>query len=230
MENPMKITAVHVGKDAVMLYLPTPVQTHYPRLLHALASELQQQTPSIRDAVPSYRSLLIIQENADTAALQHSAQTFCAQYSLTTNSSRQFTIPVCYETEYAPDLAALAQSLHLSEADIIQRHTQQSYDCYAIGFIPGFAFLGWVDASIAAPRLAQPKTVAAGSVGIAGRQTGIYPRQSPGGWQIIGRTPCVLYAPEQNQFGAIECGDRVQFIAIDAAEYRAREGEILCLP
>lgn len=223
----MKITAAPAGENAVILYLPAPVRPEYPLLLQTLAAQLRAQFPAIRDIVPSYLSLLIVMENPDCSALCEAAGAIAAQAGAKAAKTAVITIPVCYDEAYAPDLAALAKSKNMTAAEVIALHSTKTYDCYAIGFIPGFAFLGWLDERIAAPRLPQPKPVAAGSVGIAGRQTGIYPLASPGGWHIIGRTPAVLYAPEQNHFGSITCGQRVRFAPISAAEFTARSGELL---
>jgi inhibitor of KinA len=110
---------------------------------------------------------------------------------------RQVTIPVCYEPPYAPDLPALAERHGCSPADIVERHTAPLYRVYFLGFLPGFAYLGGMDPSLATPRLPQPRPrVEEGSVGIAGAQTGVYPSASPGGWNLIGRTPLTMFRAE----------------------------------
>lgn len=212
------------GERAWILYLPEPPQDGYPLLLRALMAHYRNGFPSIVDMVPAYRSLMLVfSENAVPAQiLCDSGNDFLAGYD---PSQAQFgitthTIPVCYDSAYAPDLDHLAAYHHLTVDDVIARHTASTYNVCCLGFIPGFAFLGYVDEGIATPRHHTPRSkVAKGSVGIAGRQTGIYPADSPGGWKIIGRTPVTLYAPERGLYSRFEIGDAVRFKAISADEF-----------
>lgn len=130
-------------------------------------------------------------------------------------------IPVCYEEPYGPDLAALAQQTQLSGEEIVQLHTAPVYNVYMIGFLPGFSYMGEVNERIAVPRKQTPTPVLAGSVGIAGSQTGIYPLNSPGGWQIVGRTPLRLFDPYEPEPVKLQAGDQVQFYAITKKEFEA---------
>lgn len=136
------------------------------------------------------------------------------------DAGHSFRIPVCYEGEYAPDLAWVAQQRGLSADAVIELHTAAVYRVYMIGFLPGFPYLGTVDQRLEVPRKTRPVPVAAGGVGIAGLQTGIYTLNSPGGWSIIGRTPTTLFDPEGNPPVRLQTGDRVQFYPISAAEFR----------
>jgi inhibitor of KinA len=123
------------------------------------------------------------------------------------------TIPVYYNGE---DLEFVATQHQLSIEEVINIHTAKSYRIFMIGFLPGFAYMGKVDERIATPRLSSPRTnVQAGSVGIAGFQTGIYPLQSPGGWQIIGQTPTKIFDATKNNPCLLQAGDEVQFISIN---------------
>jgi inhibitor of KinA len=128
-------------------------------------------------------------------------------------------IPVCYGNDYGPDLAALAGSTQLTEQEVVTIHTGTIYNVYMIGFLPGFSYMGEVNESIAVPRKQTPTPVMAGSVGIAGSQTGIYPLNSPGGWQIVGRTPLRLFDPFEPEPVKLQAGDRVQFYAITKQEF-----------
>ena len=128
-------------------------------------------------------------------------------------------IPVCYEGGYAPDLATLAQDRQLTEQEVVNIHTAAIYNVYMIGFLPGFSYMGEVNERIAAPRKQHPTQVMAGSVGIAGSQTGIYPLNSPGGWQIVGRTPLRLFDPFAPEPVKLQAGDKVQFYAITKQEF-----------
>lgn len=129
-------------------------------------------------------------------------------------------IPVCYGGEFGPDMQNVIDHTGLSEEEIIKRHTAVDYYCYMLGFTPGFSYLGGMDESLATPRLKEPrKVIPAGSVGIAGKQTGIYPIDSPGGWQLIGRTPLKLFDPEGQPPFLIDAGMWVRFRSIDRKEY-----------
>ncbi|MDQ0243647.1 inhibitor of KinA [Bacillus fengqiuensis] len=141
----------------------------------------------------------------------------------TTEAKRRIVeIPVCYGGELGPDLEAVAEYHGLSTSDVIDIHSQADYLVYMIGFAPGFPYLGGMSEKIATPRHSSPRlSIAAGSVGIAGKQTGVYPISTPGGWQIIGRTPIDLFQPEQNPPTLLQAGDIVQFKPISLEEYKS---------
>jgi inhibitor of KinA len=127
------------------------------------------------------------------------------------------TVPVYYN---GPDLEFVATRHQLSIEEVIKMHTAKKYRVFMIGFLPGFAYMGKVDERIATPRLASPRTnVPAGSVGIAGFQTGIYPMQSPGGWQIIGQTPIKIFNAAKNNPCLLQAGDEVQFVSISKTDF-----------
>ncbi|MDP4262740.1 MAG: 5-oxoprolinase subunit PxpB [Bacteroidota bacterium] len=134
---------------------------------------------------------------------------------------RLVNIPVCYEKEFAPDIEYLARERNITVDELIHIHVSRQYRVYMLGFLPGFAYMGEVNKTITIPRKPQPVTVAAGSVGIAGKQTGIYPLQSPGGWQIIGRTPLKLFDADREEPSLLRAGDRVQFISISKNEFES---------
>jgi len=129
-------------------------------------------------------------------------------------------IPVCYEREYAPDLEVIAEMKHLASNQVVDLHTSQIYRVYMIGFLPGFPYMGKVDKKIEVPRKNNPVNVPAGSVAIAGKQTGIYPMNSPGGWHIIGRTPVNLFFPDKSPPVLLKAGDQVQFYSIPYDEFK----------
>jgi inhibitor of KinA len=130
-----------------------------------------------------------------------------------------FQIPVCYAREYAPDLEWVATEKQLSPEEVIGLHTSIIYRVYMVGFLPGFPYMGRTDARLEIGRKKQPVSVVAGGVGIAGIQTGIYPLTSPGGWQIIGRTPISLFNPEEDPPIRIQAGDGVQFYPVSKKEF-----------
>lgn len=142
---------------------------------------------------------------------------------------RTVSIPVCYGGEYGPDLEYVARHHNLTPEEVISIHSEGEYLAYMIGFAPGFPFLGGLSEKIATPRRPSPRTsIPAGSVGIAGMQTGVYPISTPGGWQLIGQTPIKLFLPEQNPPSLLQAGDIVKFEPISKEEYQellAKEGE-----
>lgn len=138
--------------------------------------------------------------------------------SLKQRCGRLVRIPTCYGGEYGPDLGEVAAQTGLTAEEVIRRHTASLCRVYMLGFRPGFPYLGGMDESIAVPRRKTPRTsIAAGSVGIAGKQTGIYPEASPGGWNIIGRTPLKLFS-EKNR-SLLQPGDMIQFCAVSSETY-----------
>ena len=143
--------------------------------------------------------------------------------------SRTIEIPVCYGDELGPDLEAVAAHAGLAKEEVIRLHSGADYRIYAIGFAPGFCYLGGLDPRIHAPRLTTPRLhVPAGSVGIAGGQTGVYPLASPGGWQLIGRTPLRLFAPDREPPVSYQPGDTIRFRPFAAVQFaQLAEGDRL---
>lgn len=130
-------------------------------------------------------------------------------------------IPVCYGGDHGPDLDEVATMHNLSADAVINLHSAATYTVYMIGFVPGFAYLGGMDKTLASPRKATPRAaVPAGSVGIAGEQTGVYPLQTPGGWQIIGRTPLSMFDGTRDQPSLLQAGDSVKFEPITETEFK----------
>jgi inhibitor of KinA len=143
-----------------------------------------------------------------------------------TSAVRVVEIPVCYGGQYGPDLAFVAELNGLTEEEVISLHAGGDYCVYMLGFAPGFPYLGGLPEQIATPRHATPRAqIPAGSVGIAGNQTGIYPVETPGGWQLIGRTPLVLFRPREDPPSLLLPGDTVRFRSISSDEMQAWPGE-----
>lgn len=140
------------------------------------------------------------------------------------DDGRLVEIPVCYGGEFGPDLQSVA-SLHGLTADgVVALHAAGDYRVHLVGFVPGFPYLGGLDARLATPRRESPRTaVPAGSVGIGGAQTGIYPVESPGGWQLIGRTPLRLFDAHRDRPALLRAGDRIRFLPVDAEAFRGLE-------
>lgn len=139
----------------------------------------------------------------------------------TSRRKRNISIPVCYSGEFAPDIEFISFEKNISVEKIIQLHTERIYTVYMIGFLPGFAYMGEVNEAIVVPRKSEPRaSVPAGSVGIAGKQTGIYPLQSPGGWQLLGRTPVKIFDKQKRDPVLLQPGDQVQFYSISEDEFK----------
>ena len=136
-----------------------------------------------------------------------------------------FEIPVCYGGEFGPDIATIAEHAGLSEQEVIELHSSRDYLIYMLGFLPGFCYLGGLDERIFTPRLASPRLkIDAGSVGIGGSQTGIYPLDSPGGWQLMGKTPVKTYDPDREVPILFEAGNYIRFVPVSEEEfYRIKE-------
>jgi inhibitor of KinA len=179
--------------------------------------------PGVRDVVPTYRSVAIYFDPLRTdsdALLERIAHEAEHAVAPAATASTPVRIPVCYGGELGPDLASVAVFAGMPEDEVVRVHSSATYRVFMLGFVPGFAYLGLVDPRIAMPRHSTPRVrVPMGSVGIAGAQTGIYPAETPGGWQLIGRTPAKPFEPARSEPFLMKAGDSVQFYPIDRAEY-----------
>lgn len=179
----------------------------------------------LEDVVPAERSLLLVFDAAHQPLARQRRALRQALAGFSTVEHGQPTVhrlPVCYDDEFAPDLPAIARAAGISKQDAIELHTGQAYTVQAVGFAPGFAYLGSVDPRIAAPRLTTPRQrVPAGAVGIADMCTAVYPAASPGGWNIIGRCPALLFDARRDPPSTLQAGDRVEFHAIARDEFDA---------
>jgi len=190
----------------------------------ALADSLQSAAlAGVRDVVPTYRSVAVFFDPLRTnySALVDRLERDAARAGPGAAVDRQpIRIPVCYGGDLGPDLGVVAAFGGVSEDDVITLHTAATYRVFMLGFVPGFAYMGLVDPRIAAPRHSTPRVrVPLGSVGIAGVQTGIYPAESPGGWQLIGRTALKPFDAARAEPFLMKAGDLVTFHAVDRAEY-----------
>ena len=176
----------------------------------------------IKDLVPSYRSLMVVYDplaiSLDSLESQMN-EIWNALDDARLSDPRTVEIPVVYGDKYGPDLEWIADYHKMTPQDVIRLHTRPTYQVYMIGFMPGYPYMGEVPDELVTPRRKTPRThVPGGSVGIAQKQTGIYPVASPGGWQIIGRTPVRLFDPQGKPPSFLEMGDRVKFFVITEQE------------
>jgi len=212
--------------QAMLVYLGEEIGLESHRRVFQLLRLLQEEPPAwVRNLQPAYCSLLV---TFDSCAVDHQeVEASLRRYEeraekMALPQPRVVEIPVCYGGEFGPDLDEVAAAHNLPVSRVIELHLSRSYRAYFLGFAPGFAYLGDLAAEIATPRLATPrKKVAAGSVGIAGTQTAVYPFATPGGWRLIGRTPLELFCKERQPMGLIAVGDEVRFRAITRKEFAA---------
>lgn len=181
----------------------------------------------VRELIPTFASLLVYYDplKTDYASMKKRVEGLLEKgKDNRTVQGKRIEIPVCYGGKYGEDLAFVARHAGLTEEEVIRIHSGRDYRIYMLGFLPGFPYLGGMDERLVTPRLESPRTrIPAGSVGIGGAQTGIYPIESPGGWQLIGRTPVKLFDPENNGKLPYEAGDWIRFIPIDEKEYEERK-------
>lgn len=198
----------------------------------------EQHIEGVLDIIPAFCSLLL---NYDPRVISYDElkdrmeRLVKLDVKTGKQTKRIYEIPVCYGGEYGPDLENIAEHAGLSVEEVIQIHSSKDYLIYMLGFLPGFCYLGGLDERIHTPRLANPRVkINAGSVGIGGSQTGIYPLESPGGWQLMGLTPVKTYDPEREIPILVQAGDYIRFVPIDEQEFiRIKElverGEYQCV-
>ncbi|MGB0585248.1 MAG: 5-oxoprolinase subunit PxpB [Limisphaerales bacterium] len=213
------------GENALIVYLGNTLSSTVAGRVKQMSQQLSEcLADQLVDLVPSYASILVIYryDRISTDELRKHIEEFgkAASEPMMTEAGRLVTLPVWYGAEAGPDLKALAESNGLTPDEVVQRHHAREYRVYAIGFAPGFAYLGEVDEAIAWPRLATPRQhVPTGSVGIADRQTAVYPAESPGGWNLIGRCPVRIFDPMAAVPMPMAVGDRIQFEPISRTDY-----------
>ena len=207
------------GEDCLSLRWPAALDADLNQLIHRIADALRAlDLPDLCDVIPAYASLALQfapDGVPDRCAIEARVRPLLDAPPAARNGREGpgvLDVPVCYDARTGPDLDSAAQALGLSAAELVARHSAPVYQVALLGFAPGFPYLLGLDPALALPRHAQPRAeVAAGSVGIAGAQTGIYPRSSPGGWQLIGRTPWALFDPQAQPPARLRPGQRLRF-------------------
>jgi inhibitor of KinA len=205
------------GDTALVVEFGDTIDLVVNRRVHALARALTEHPlPGLGEAVPSYRSLLV---HYDPLRLSHvEVESFVAEVLQRCEDAplpepRLVEIPTVYGGEHGPDIGFVAEHNGLSVEEVIRLHSEAVYTVYMLGFTPGFPYLGGLPEALATPRLETPRQrVPAGSVGIAGAQTGVYPLATPGGWRLIGWTPLVLFDPARTPPALLQPGDQVRFV------------------
>ena len=221
-----EVRIVPAGDAAWLIELENRIDPEVNARAIAIAEAVRAaRWAGVRDVVTGYRSVAVyvdpLTPDGDTLreALRH-----LVDHTTSADAAHEdvVIVPVCYGGEYGPDLAEVAAFAGCTESEVIALHSGIEYRVYMVGFVPGFPYMGTVDARIAAPRRQTPRVkVPTGSVGIAGLQTGIYPRETPGGWNLIGRTPLKPFDLNRAEPCAFRAGSRVRFVPVSAAEFAA---------
>jgi inhibitor of KinA len=212
------------GDAAFIIKAGNEISVEVNQVIRKLLIRIEaERIPGITGIIPSYNELLIIYDPFVTGyrdllarlhSLEHDAETAVLP------ETETIEVPVLYGGETGPDLAEVAEANRLTEEEVIHIHSSGHYLVYMLGFTPGFCYLGGMDDRIATPRKPSPRLkIPAGAVGIAGKQTGIYPIESPGGWQLIGGTPLKLFDPERNPEFLFQPGDFIRFVPVSREEY-----------
>lgn len=221
-----------VGERALAVQWGEGIDEHTNEVILGIFQWLREKkVPGVTDLIPAYQSLTLVYDPVLTRRMTGAPSAYDWLYGelrrlledrreVPLVPRRHVEIPVCYDSTLGPDQASLCQERGVSVETLIGLHSRSEYKVYMIGFLPGFAYMGIVDERIATPRKREPVLhIPAGSVGIAGIQTGIYPVPSPGGWNIIGRTPMPLFDPASDDPVYLRAGDRVRFVPITLEVY-----------
>lgn len=219
-----KAKVLTAGDSALLIEFEQKISPEINAQITAFVHLLKEQhIEGVTDLIPAFASLLI---NYDPRVIGYKElkgrveELLKIEVSEETTEARVFEIPVCYGGKYGPDIENIAQHAGLSQQEIIDIHCSKDYLIYMLGFLPGFVYLGGLDERIHTPRLANPRiSIPAGSVGIAASQTGIYPLNSPGGWQLLGMTPVKTYDPEREVPILVEAGDYIRFVPVTEDEF-----------
>ena len=217
-----------LGDHAIQFYLPPIMDSRVIGEIKDFNDFIVvEEVKGIKDIIPSYHTLTLIYDiellNAPLEFANDLIEKYKSQREIDLPNKelhKIIEVPVCYDESFGIDLISMSIKLNLSITEIIKIHTENIYQVYCLGFMPGFAYMGDVNTTIQMARHPQPRqNVSAGSVGIAGAQTGIYPMHSPGGWQIIGRTPIKIFDKNPKVLSKFKMGDSVKFYPITRAEF-----------
>lgn len=213
------------GEKALLMEWPSALQLDNLHEILGFTDFIREHHLGVEDweYVPVYHSLCLIRKSGkvDHPEMVRLLEQWYASYPKgIPYPSRDWELPVCYDPEFGPDLESTADRLGMRPEELVKQHTAQPYPVYGIGFLPGFVYLGGIPEAIRLPRRPTPRLkVPGGSVGLADQQTGIYPQESPGGWNILGNCPIPLFDAERDPPCFIKMGDTVRFRAVSRAEH-----------
>lgn len=219
------------GPDAVLIRFGEQINIDLVPVIRAATKQLQHSLQEeIRGLVPSYTTLMLCYDlrKNDFASIQHKIQLQLADLSVNNvPPGKLIEIPVWYDSEVGPDLQRVADFHQIDIDEVVRRHTATTYHIFAIGFAPGFAYMGQISKQLATPRLDTPRQhVAAGSVAIADQQTSVYPINTPGGWNILGRTPMKMFDRQLARLCPVKTGDQVRFKSVNKDDFLAAGGQL----
>lgn len=225
-----------INEETIMIYFEQQIDPSTFKEVQKVEKYIKdQQHEAIIEVIPSYRAIMLHiditkQSLAKVVNELKLEQLSKLDFDENLNRVKTISLPVLYGGNYGPDIQEVATHNQLSIEEVIKLHTENTYLIYMLGFMPGFPFLGGLNSKLATPRREEPRTsIPAGSVGIANNQTGLYPKQSPGGWQIIGRTPITVFDILRTPMCLYESGDYIKFYSIDESTFEqiveAQQGE-----
>ena len=234
-----KLKILTAGDSSVLIEFGSEISPEVNAKTTALVRLLKEQpTDGIVDMIPSFCALLV---NYNPRVISYKAirkrlsELAALDVQAAEQSARLFQIPVCYGGDYGPDINYVAEQAGINVQEVIDIHSSRDYLIYMLGFMPGFPYLGGLDERIHTPRLSTPRvSIPMGSVGIGGAQTGIYPLNSPGGWQLIGQTPIKTYDPKREVPILFNAGDYIRFVPVSEKQFdqikaQEQEGTYQCV-
>lgn len=228
----MEITYTPLGDEAIVIEVGNEISKEATNLVRSITKRIEDTLmDTIIEVIPAFTTVTVfyvVTEEFQYRDIKNIIEkTLVEMKDFNSNKQRMIEIPVCYGGEHGPDLEFVAKHNDLSVEEVIAIHSSGTYEVNMIGFAPGFPFIDGMSEKIAAPRRTTPRLrIPERSVGIAGMQTGVYPIETPGGWQLIGRTPLNLFLPDEDIPSLLQAGDRIIFKPISEAEYAEMEEAI----
>ncbi|WP_438315473.1 5-oxoprolinase subunit PxpB [Sporosarcina sp. FA9] len=230
-KNPEPLVMV-TSEQSIRFQFGTSINDETYKIVQAFCRFINEDNNYLlEEVVPSYHTVTLFYEkelkNPNDLIEDIVRKWSSIELTESLTARRSIKIPVCYDEKFSEDMDRITKHTGLSRNEVIALHTGQIYTVYMIGFLPGFPYLGELDAALCVPRLEKPRLkVPKGTVGIGFNQTGIYPLESPGGWNILGRTPLDLYCPNREESFLLQAGDFVSFYSISVDEYFEMEHEL----